>query len=367
MNTITDIHVDLVSTPLHSTFVTAQRSTDEVQTVVLRLADDQGRVGWGEGPESWRVTGESLAGIKACLEGPLAAVLVGANLDEWPQAADVVETAKAEVGAVAHEAKDQVRGHDLGVPGLVDLHVHFMPESVQRKVWGYFDALPVHGHPAWPVTYRHDDEERVRVLRSLGVRAYTTLNYAHRPGMADWLNAYSATFAAAHDDAVPSATFFPEPGVEDTVAQALRSGVRVFKVHIQVGAFTALDPLLDGVWPMIAQAGAAVVIHCGNGPHPGEFTGVEPIRELVRRHPDLVLVIAHAGLPDYRAFADLAAANPNVHLDTTMVGTDYMERIAPLPADWLAILADLPGKVVLGTDFPTIPYAYSHQLAVLQR
>lgn len=256
---------------------------------------------------------------------------------------------------------------DLGIPGLVDLHVHFMPESVQRKVWGYFDALPVHGHPAWPVTYRHDDEERVRVLRSLGVRAYTTLNYAHRPGMADWLNAYSATFAAAHDDAVPSATFFPEPGVEDTVVQALRSGVTVFKVHIQVGAFTALDPLLDGVWPMIAQAGAAVVIHCGNGPHPGEFTGVDPIRELVRRHPDLVLVIAHAGLPDYRAFADLAAANPNVHLDTTMVGTDYMERIAPLPADWPAILADLPGKVVLGTDFPTIPYAYSHQLAVLQR
>ena len=87
----------------------------------------------------------------------------------------------------------------------------------------------------------------------------------------------------------------------------------------------------------------------------------------MRRHPDLVLVIAHAGLPDYRAFADLAAANRNVHLDTTMVGTDYMERIAPLPADWLAILADLPGKVVLGTDFPTIPYAYSHQLAVLQR
>ena len=33
----------------------------------------------------------------------------------------------------------------------------------------------------------------------------------------------------------------------------------------------------------------------------------------------------------------------------------------------VAILADLPGKVVLGTDFPTIPYAYSHQLAVLQR
>ena len=28
---------------------------------------------------------------------------------------------------------------DLGVPGIVDVHVHFLPENVLRKVWGYFD------------------------------------------------------------------------------------------------------------------------------------------------------------------------------------------------------------------------------------
>lgn len=111
MNTITDIHVDLVSTPLHSTFVTAQRSTDEVQTVVLRLADDQGRVGWGEGPESWRVTGESLAGIKACLEGPLAAVLVGANLDEWPHVLQSVQSAIA--GNPSAKMAADLAVHDL--------------------------------------------------------------------------------------------------------------------------------------------------------------------------------------------------------------------------------------------------------------
>ena len=29
----------------------------------------------------------------------------------------------------------------LGLDGLVDLHVHFLPESVLRKVWAYFDEV----------------------------------------------------------------------------------------------------------------------------------------------------------------------------------------------------------------------------------
>src|SRR5262249_44544583 len=39
----------------------------------------------------------------------------------------------------------------LGLPGLVDIHVHFMPERVLDKVWAYFDR--VRGVP-WPVRYR---------------------------------------------------------------------------------------------------------------------------------------------------------------------------------------------------------------------
>lgn len=253
----------------------------------------------------------------------------------------------------------------LGLPGLVDLHVHFMPESVQRKVWAYFDALAERGRPAWPVHYRFDEERRVQILREIGVTAYGTLNYAHRPDMAAWLNEYSRDFAVVHPDAIHSATFYPEPEADAYVAEALDSGARLFKVHVQVGAFSPLDELLDPVWRRIAGAGTPVVIHCGSGPHPGEFTGPERIARLVERHPDLVLVIAHAGLPEYREFADLARTRPNVYLDTTMVGTDYMQSIAPTPPDFTTLMGELAGKVVLGTDFPTIPYGYHHQLQAL--
>jgi|SRR5699024_596017 len=253
----------------------------------------------------------------------------------------------------------------LGLPGIVDLHVHFMPQRVQQKVWEFFDRAGEQGGPDWPIVYRDSDADRIETLRALGVSAFSTLNYAHRPGMAQWLNDYSTDMAQSHHDVIHSATFYPEAGVDDTVEGALNAGAQVFKIHIQVGGFSPLDPRLDAAWSRVAEAQVPVVIHCGNGPHRGEHTGIEPIRELLQRHPSLVLVIAHAGMPDYLAFADLAAEHPSVYLDTTMVGTDFTEQFAPLPQGYLQRLADLEGKVVLGSDFPSIPYQYSHQLAVL--
>lgn len=254
----------------------------------------------------------------------------------------------------------------LGIPGIIDLHVHFMPDNVLRKVWQYFDAVDRPGTPPWTITYRTDEAERVRTLRSLGVKRFGTLNYAHRPGMARWLNDYSTRFATQYPEAIHSATFFPEPDALDVVDAALDDGAMLFKVHVQVGEFSPVDPLLDRVWSRLAERGAPVVIHCGSGPTPGPFTGVEPVRELLQRHPNLTLVIAHAGLPEYEDFLGLLAQFPRVHMDTTMVGTDYMNTIAPLPESFPDQIAPWAHRIVLGTDFPNIPYPYAHQLEVIQ-
>ena len=37
--------------------------------------------GFGETPQVWRVTGESLAGAEACIAGPLADVVRGRSID----------------------------------------------------------------------------------------------------------------------------------------------------------------------------------------------------------------------------------------------------------------------------------------------
>ena len=258
----------------------------------------------------------------------------------------------------------------LGLPGLVDVHVHFLPPPVLRKVRAQFDeAGPLIGR-AWPLEYRGDDEDRVARLRALGVRRFTTLPYAHRPGIAGYLNEWAATFADAVPEAMRSATFFPEEGVGEYVAELVDAGTEVFKVHVQVGDFDLLDPLLDPAWGVLAESGTPVVVHASGGPVGNAHTGPRPMRALMERHPRLVAVLAHMGAPEYDGFLAIARDFERVHLDTTMAFTDFFEEMAPFPREWLPLLGDLDGlgrRVLLGSDFPNIPYPYAHQLAALER
>lgn len=246
----------------------------------------------------------------------------------------------------------------LGLPGLVDVHTHFLPDQMMAKVWAYFDrAGPLTGRP-WPIAYRTAQEERVATLRSFGVERFTALAYPHKPGMAVWLNEWCAQFAAEHPDCLHSATFHPEADAASYVAEALAHGTRIFKVHVQVGDFDPNDPTLDDVWDLLEESGTPIVIHIGHGPAPGRFTGAAAATELLRRHPRLTLVIAHLGLPDYGAFLDLALAHERVHLDTTMVFTRFTETTAPFPTDRHGDLVTLGERILFGSDFPNLPYAY---------
>jgi len=255
----------------------------------------------------------------------------------------------------------------LGLPGLVDVHVHLLPPPVMRRVREQFDtAGPLIGHP-WPLRYRGDEDELIAHLRALGVRRFTALPYAHRPGIAGYLNDWAADLARREPDVARSATFYPEDGVDGYVTHLLDDGVEVFKVHVQVGRFDLLDPRLDDVWGPVAEAGTPVVLHAGSGPVANRFTGPGPVRALLDRHPRLVLVLAHLGAPEYDGFVGLAGDFDRVHLDTTMAFTDFFEDLAPFPSALLPRLADLGDRVLLGSDFPNIPYPYAHQLEALER
>jgi predicted TIM-barrel fold metal-dependent hydrolase len=48
-----------------------------------------------------------------------------------------------------------------------------------------------------------------------------------------------------------------------------------------------------------------------------------------------------------------------------MTFTDFSERTAPFPAALLPRLAAAADRILLGTDFPNIPYPYVHQLEAL--
>ena len=247
------------------------------------------------------------------------------------------------------------------------MHVHFLPPNIQAAVWRQFDEAGPKIGRAWPIRYRGSHRERVEQLRGFGVRRFSALPYAHKPGVAAYLNDWAAVFAAEVPECLLSATFYPEPGVGAQVQELVDKGVEVFKLHAQVGEFLLDDPLLEPAWEVLEHAATPIVLHIGSGPIGNEFTGPDHLRRLLRRHPRLRVVVAHLGAPEYAAFLTLAEEYDETRLDTTMVFTDFFEADGPFPGELLPRLAALGDKVLLGTDFPTIPYPYLHQLESLAR
>lgn len=98
-----------VSVPLHTPFVTALRRTTTTESLLVEVTDSDGVTGWGESPQVWQVTGESAAGARACIEGPLASVLVGHDPD------DLVALTRRVAGAVAR---------NLGAKAALDVALH---------------------------------------------------------------------------------------------------------------------------------------------------------------------------------------------------------------------------------------------------
>ena len=255
----------------------------------------------------------------------------------------------------------------LGLPGIFDVHVHFLPPNIQAAVWREFDSAGPKLGREWPIRYRGDVDERVAVLRGMGVRHFSALPYAHKPGVAAYLNDWAAQFKAEVPECLRSATFYPEPGVAEYVGALVADGVQVFKVHTQVGEFLLDDPLLDGAWAVLEEAGTPIVTHVGSGPVPNEFTGIDHLARLMERFPRLRIVVAHMGAPEVRETLVLAERYERLHLDTAMMFTDFFQPGATFSDRFKARLLRQQDRILFGSDFPSIPHPYAHQLEALER
>ncbi|MEE8395285.1 MAG: amidohydrolase family protein [bacterium] len=256
------------------------------------------------------------------------------------------------VGAPRDEGRAEHRPlmKRLGIKGLLDAHSHWFPENVERKIWSYFDRH------YWAVTYRAPPAERLERMRQNGVQRFAVLNYAHRPGMAAWLNDWTAEFSAGLAEAIPCGTFYPEPEAERYVRRAIEEyGFRGFKLHLRVAEMDPTDPLLAPAFEQVAAAGLPVVLHCGSAPDAGRFTAPRYVNALLQLFPRLKVVVAHMGALEYGEYLGLAESHPNVYLDTTMIFVSQ-PALARYPEPLLRRLEKIADKVLYGSDFPNIPY-----------
>ncbi len=254
---------------------------------------------------------------------------------------------------------------ELGLPGLIDAHVHFLPENIERAVWREFDLAGPKIGREWPILYRGSQDERIEQLRAFGVRRFSTLPYAHRPGIAGYLNEWSEQFARQVPEVIWSATLFPEPEAAAYISDLVARGVEMIKVHVQVGEFHLDDPLLDGAWEALEAAGTPIMVHSGSGPVGNAFTGPASMERVLKRFPQLVMVAAHMGSPESEGFMALAEQFDRVYLDTSMAFTRWFSTDGSYPKELIPRLADLQSKVLYGSDFPTLPFSYFGQLEEL--
>jgi hypothetical protein len=239
-----------------------------------------------------------------------------------------------------------------------------MPDRMQQAVWRHFDELV---DPPWPIRYRFDEAGRMATLAKLGIVRHTALAYAHRPGVAPWLNEHTLGLAARHRQVVPTFTLYPEPGAAEYVAAAVAAGGRCVKVHLQVGKFHLTDPLLTEAWTVLERARTPVVVHLGavgDGSGGEEFCGAAPLLALLERHPDLRPVVAHLGAPNAVELFDHVEDLPELRFDTAMAVVPTTQIWTP-PARVVERLGEIGDRILFGSDYPTIPRAVADQVAAL--
>lgn len=108
---IVAVRTHSLTLPLHTPFVTALRRASAIETLVVEVVAEDGTSGLGEAPQVWQVTGDSVAGARACVEGPLTALLLGRDVRDTVRLLRDVRAAVA--GNNSAKAAVDVAVHDL--------------------------------------------------------------------------------------------------------------------------------------------------------------------------------------------------------------------------------------------------------------
>ena len=250
-----------------------------------------------------------------------------------------------------------------GLPPVVDTHVHVFPDELFEAVWAWFDQF------GWPVRYRLYSQALIRFLLEHGVRHIIALQYAHKPGVAAELNRYMGHLVRQNKALTGLATVFPgETGARRILETAFKDGLRGVKLHSHVQCFTMDGPGMHAVYQTCSAHGAPLVIHAGREPKspayacdPYEICHWTHVERVLTAYPDLKLVVPHLGADEFDAYRGLLDRFDNLWLDTTMVLADY------LPMDTAPDIHSMrPDRLLYGTDFPNIPYAWDRELLRLQ-
>lgn len=252
-----------------------------------------------------------------------------------------------------------------GLPPVIDSHVHIFPRSYFSALWKWFDQN------GWPMRYRLSSSRVLGFLLSHGVRHVIAFQYAHKPGIARGLNHYMAEKCLEFGSRVTGlATVYPgEKDAAIILREAFAAGLGGLKLHAHVQCFDMNSDDMGCLFECCRANNKPVVMHAGREPKstayrcdPYELCSAEKVERVLLDFPDLKLCVPHLGFDETRAYRRLIDAYDNLWLDTAMVIAEYF------PIEGGVDLGRYrPDRVMYGSDFPNIPYAWDRELKILAR
>ncbi len=259
-----------------------------------------------------------------------------------------------------HDAEGERLAAEL--PPVIDAHVHLFPDGFFEAIWRWFEAY------GWPIRYKLPSEQVIEFLLSRGVEHLVALHYAHKPGIASMMNEYMADLCRRHPQVTGLATVLPgEPGAGETLSEAFALGLRGVKLHCHVQNFSPDQADMEEIYQTCIRHDLPLVMHAGREPaspqyprHPHLLCGVSRVEEVLRSFPRLRLCVPHLGIDEIVAYTKLMEKYDNLWLDTTMVVAEYFPVTDPHRP-----IVVRPERVMYGTDFPNLPYAWDREVRIL--
>ena len=250
-----------------------------------------------------------------------------------------------------------------GLPPVIDAHVHLFPKTIFSAVWKWFNAHAYH------IRYQLRSTQLVDFLLSRGVQHIIALQYAHKPGIAHQLNEYMAKKAQQYNGRLTAlATVFPGEQNADWILQhAFNAGLKGVKLHMHVQCFDMNHECMDPLYECCQNNDKPLVIHAGREPKSDAYSCdahqlccAENVERVLRDFPTLKICVPHMGFDEVEVYRVLLERYDNLWLDTAMVLADYF------PVTNTIKLAEYRSdRVMYGSDFPNIPYAWDRELKAL--
>jgi len=150
----------------------------------------------------------------------------------------------------------------MGLPRVVDAHVHIFPRNIFSAIWQWFDEN------AWPIRYQMSTSRVLEFLLSRGTSHVIALQYAHKSGIAAKLNRYMAKKCREFPNRVTGmATIFPgEQNAESILKEAFDYGLNGVKLHAHVQCFDMNSDELDMIYDLCESEKKPMVMHVGREP-----------------------------------------------------------------------------------------------------